>query len=261
MVAWADSASTPACAGSASTRSGATWPTRSTPTCGRLVAEGRSGRPSGRRVSMDEAGAALDEHEARRSLGRTVVEVAPVTAPATGTDRVHVAGRRAAQPSAAGPERRGERHRRAGGTIPSLARPPWCVAAASKAAGSTTSARTPTGSPSRSSWPRASDEAELTTFGRILVTKMLAAALANRIELQRWVTRPPGRGRRAHRQPLGHRRACPAPGTSLCPCCWASTRWPGRCCSGRRPTPSRRPPWRGRRRTPASPRRPRSSTG
>ncbi len=29
----------------------------------------------GRRVSMEEAGAALDEHEHRRSLGRTVVEV------------------------------------------------------------------------------------------------------------------------------------------------------------------------------------------
>jgi hypothetical protein len=30
------------------------------------------------------------------------------------------------------------------------------------------------------------DEAELTTFGRILISKMLAAALANRIELHRW---------------------------------------------------------------------------
>ncbi|HVC66279.1 MAG TPA: sulfotransferase [Acidimicrobiales bacterium] len=30
------------------------------------------------------------------------------------------------------------------------------------------------------------DEAELTTFGRILITKMLTAALANRIELHRW---------------------------------------------------------------------------
>jgi NADPH2:quinone reductase len=41
-----------------------------------LVAEGRI-RPSvGRRVAMEEAGAALDDHEARRSLGRTVVDVA-----------------------------------------------------------------------------------------------------------------------------------------------------------------------------------------
>jgi NADPH2:quinone reductase len=29
----------------------------------------------GRRITMEEAGAALDEHEARRSTGRTVVEV------------------------------------------------------------------------------------------------------------------------------------------------------------------------------------------
>ncbi len=34
-------------------------------------------------------------------------------------------------------------------------------------------------------------EAELTTFGRILVTKMLAAALTNRIELHRWATEHP----------------------------------------------------------------------
>src|SRR5664280_1613056 len=42
----------------------------------RLVAEGRIRPVVGRRVEMAEAGAALDEHEARRSQGRTVVEVA-----------------------------------------------------------------------------------------------------------------------------------------------------------------------------------------
>lgn len=41
----------------------------------RLVAEGRIRPVVGQRVSMADAGAALDEHEARRSLGRTVVEV------------------------------------------------------------------------------------------------------------------------------------------------------------------------------------------
>jgi hypothetical protein len=35
------------------------------------------------------------------------------------------------------------------------------------------------------------DEAELTTFGRILITKMLSAALANRIELHRWAAEHP----------------------------------------------------------------------
>jgi NADPH2:quinone reductase len=41
----------------------------------RMVAEGSIRPFVGRRVSMDEAGAALDEHEERRSLGRTVIEV------------------------------------------------------------------------------------------------------------------------------------------------------------------------------------------
>jgi NADPH:quinone reductase len=41
----------------------------------RMVADGRIRPHVGRRVSMEEAGAALDAHEERRSLGRTVVEV------------------------------------------------------------------------------------------------------------------------------------------------------------------------------------------
>jgi NADPH2:quinone reductase len=41
----------------------------------RMVAEGKISPFIGRRVTMDEAGAALDEHEERRSLGRTVVEI------------------------------------------------------------------------------------------------------------------------------------------------------------------------------------------
>jgi hypothetical protein len=36
------------------------------------------------------------------------------------------------------------------------------------------------------------DEADLTTFGRILITKMLAAALANRIQLHDWAAGHPG---------------------------------------------------------------------
>ena len=42
----------------------------------RMAAEGSIRPFVGRRVTMDEAGAALDEHEVRRSLGRTVVEMA-----------------------------------------------------------------------------------------------------------------------------------------------------------------------------------------
>jgi NADPH2:quinone reductase len=41
----------------------------------RLVAEGRIHPPIGRRVSMVDAGAALEDHLQRRSIGRTVVEV------------------------------------------------------------------------------------------------------------------------------------------------------------------------------------------
>jgi NADPH:quinone reductase len=40
-----------------------------------LVASGAVRPVVGRRVSMDEAGRALDEHETRRSIGRTVVEI------------------------------------------------------------------------------------------------------------------------------------------------------------------------------------------
>ncbi len=41
-----------------------------------LVADGRIRPAIGRRVGMEEAGRALDDHEARRSVGRTVIEVA-----------------------------------------------------------------------------------------------------------------------------------------------------------------------------------------
>jgi NADPH2:quinone reductase len=41
-----------------------------------LVAEGSIRPAIGRRVAMEEAGPALDEHHQRRSVGRTVVEVA-----------------------------------------------------------------------------------------------------------------------------------------------------------------------------------------
>ena len=43
----------------------------------RLAAEGRIRPVVGRRVSMEEAGRALDDHEARRSIGRTVVVIDP----------------------------------------------------------------------------------------------------------------------------------------------------------------------------------------
>ncbi len=45
----------------------------------RLAAEGRIRPVVGRRVAMADAGRALDEHEARMSVGRTVVEIGDVT--------------------------------------------------------------------------------------------------------------------------------------------------------------------------------------
>ena len=44
----------------------------------RLVAEGTIRPAVGRRVTMEDAGRALEEHRSRRSIGRTVVEIAPV---------------------------------------------------------------------------------------------------------------------------------------------------------------------------------------
>jgi NADPH:quinone reductase len=49
----------------------------------RLAKDGKIRPVVGRRVTMEEAGIALDEHEARRSLGRTVVEVAVTSDPET----------------------------------------------------------------------------------------------------------------------------------------------------------------------------------
>jgi len=41
----------------------------------RLIGEGAVRPHVGRRVTMEEAGTALDDHRARRSIGRTVVDV------------------------------------------------------------------------------------------------------------------------------------------------------------------------------------------
>ena len=92
---------------------------------------------------------------------------------------------------------------RAGAQIPSLS-PDKVVAAAVKAARSphpTTSVPTATASPSSVFLAAAAAEAELTTFGRFLVTRMLAGALTNRIELHRWVIEHPEVATSASRRP------------------------------------------------------------
>ena len=73
----------------------------------RLAADGAIRPVVGRRVSMEEAGRALDEHEARRSVGRTGRWRSVAADRAGATDerrRVHLARLRAAQPAAAGPQ-------------------------------------------------------------------------------------------------------------------------------------------------------------
>ena len=99
------------------------------------------------------------------------------------------------------------------------------------------------------------DEAELTTFGRFLVGKMLQRALANRLALQSWADVHPEVRAQTIASPwviVG----CRAPAPAFCRSCSGSTRGPGRCCSGKPRTRSRRsrrtrpPPTGGSRRQP-----------
>ena len=75
--------------------------------------------------------------------------------------------------------------RRLGREVPSLD-PAGVVRAATKKAGSHDLGSDSYREPLEVFLASCEAEAELTTFGRILVTKMLAAALTNRIELHRW---------------------------------------------------------------------------
>ena len=222
----------------------------------RLAAEGAIRPVIGRRVTMEEAGAALDEHEARRSLGRTVVEVAGDegdTSTTPGATRSSAALRCApstgwarAWPDRGSTFRRSPRRR--------------SIAAAAKAAGS--------------------DD-----FGGDSFREPLEVFLA----IVRAGCRTHHVRSHPHRQDAGRRRwptgssctgghsttprwatsgskgpgsswACPGPAPACCRCSSGSIRWPGRCCSGRPPIPSRPRPWTRRGRIPASPGRPRSST-
>jgi hypothetical protein len=79
---------------------------------------------------------------------------------------------------------------RIGFDLPSLA-PSSVVAAAAKLAGSHDMGSDTYRQPLEIFLDACAREAELTTFGRILITKMLAGALANRIELHRWSQQHP----------------------------------------------------------------------
>ena len=81
--------------------------------------------------------------------------------------------------------------KRLGKEVPSLA-PAAVVNAAAKQAGSSDLGSDSYQEPLEVFLRSCETEAELTTFGRILVTKMLSAALANRIDLHRWAVNHPG---------------------------------------------------------------------
>jgi hypothetical protein len=74
---------------------------------------------------------------------------------------------------------------RFGVTVPSLAAGS-VIRAASRKAGSDDFGSDSFRQPLEVFLGSCADEAQLTTFGRLLVTKMLAAALTNRIQLHRW---------------------------------------------------------------------------
>jgi hypothetical protein len=78
-----------------------------------------------------------------------------------------------------------------GMNVPSL-QPASIVKAATKLAGSADFGSDSFREPLEVFVRSCEDEAELTTFGRLLVSKMLASALANRIQLQRWSQEHPG---------------------------------------------------------------------
>ncbi|HEV3132961.1 MAG TPA: sulfotransferase, partial [Acidimicrobiales bacterium] len=84
----------------------------------------------------------------------------------------------------------GSRLARLGLELPSLD-PDSVVASAANAAGSDDLGSDSFREPLGVFLDACGTEAELTTFGRILITKMLAGALANRIALQRWVEEHP----------------------------------------------------------------------
>ena len=79
---------------------------------------------------------------------------------------------------------------RVGVDLPSLT-PSSIVAAAVKAAGSDDLGSDSYREPLQEFLTACEEEADLTTFGRFLISKMLSSALTNRIELQRWAVEHP----------------------------------------------------------------------
>ena len=141
---------------------------------------------------------------------------------------------------------------RFGPELPSL-RPSSVTAAAVKLAGSDDFGSDSYREPLEVYLRACEDEAELTTFGRLLDLQD-----AGRV---RWPTASPSRtGRRstprcarAASSVPGSSSGCPGQEPACSPYSSGSTPWPGRSSSGRPPTPFLPRPWRKRRKTRASP--------
>ena len=108
-----------------------------------------------------------------------------MTAPATGTVEFTWRDSELTSPPLRALNAVGSTIRRLGRDVPSLD-PAAVVRAATKKAGSNDLGSDSYREPLEVFLASCEAEAELTTFGRILITKMLAAALTNRIELHRW---------------------------------------------------------------------------
>ena len=108
-----------------------------------------------------------------------------MSAPATGTVEFTWRDSELTSPPLRALNAVGSTIRRLGREVPSLD-PAAVVRAAAKKAGSHDLGSDSYREPLEVFLASCEAEAELTTFGRILVTKMLAAALTNRIELHRW---------------------------------------------------------------------------
>ena len=146
-----------------------------------MLADGAIRPFIGRRVTMEEAGAALDAHEDRRSLGSHRRGDRFVD-----RRQLHLARLGTAEQAPARPEQA----RRSGcpdwvSRLPSLT-PSSIVASAAKSAGSDDLGSDSYREPLEVFLAACEREAELTTFGRLLISKMLSSVLANRIALHRW---------------------------------------------------------------------------
>ena len=108
-----------------------------------------------------------------------------MTAPATGTVEFTWRDSELTSPPLRALNAVGSTIRRLGRDVPSLD-PAAVVRTATKKAGSSDLGSDSYREPLEVFLASCEAEAELTTFGRILITKMLAAALTNRIELHRW---------------------------------------------------------------------------